>query len=184
MSSYVVPVGRVNGEKKKGTFGKKPYKSKSKAKNRKGSKKVSVIADGREVKVNRLKPKYDGSNNSGATVLEQQFMDWLHTEEQFKYYACVICGRIECYEDSIDWHHIKQASSDKKDHKKQIPVCHNRCHILGKEFSIHGTPVKFREKFSWKVQNEIADEIFSRFISVMGYSEEDVVRLDIKKDIA
>ena len=168
--------------KKESTFGKvkKPFKGAKK--NRKGSKKVSVLAEDREIKVDRIKPKFDGTNDTYVTILEQQFMDWLHEEEQFKYYACIVCGRKENYEDSIDWHHIKEASGDKKNHKKQIPACHNRCHILGKELSIHGTPVKFRQRFSWKRQNEIADSVFSRFILLMNYSEDEITRLDVKKD--
>jgi len=91
-------------------------------------------------------------------------MTWLHSEEQYYNYPCYVCGKFKP-NDRIGWHHVKEFSSDKKNHKRQIPLCDNEHHRLGGELSPHGTPKKWRATYSMEEQNRYADSIWNDFIT-------------------
>jgi len=144
--------GRVKGEKKPSTFNqKKPFKGKEK--NRKGSKKDSAL--GRTINSKRIKPKPNSKNPKIITAEDKKYLEYLKETN----YGCFVCGKT----DSIEWHHVKLYSSDKKDHKRLIPLCGEEHHRTGKELSPHGTPTKWRETYSMKVQNAFADEVYKKY---------------------
>jgi len=58
---------------------------------------------------------------------------------------------------------LKLNSSDKKNHKRLIPLCGVEHHRLGQTLSAHGTPKKWRETFSMEMQNEFADKIYKEY---------------------
>lgn len=66
---------------------------------------------------------------------------------------CWVCGAF-----AHDRHHIKEYSSDKKNHKQILPLC--KKHHTGSELSPHGTPRKWREKFPIDFQRKEGDRIY------------------------
>ena len=92
-----------------------------------------------------------GSKN--ITNQDKAYLKWLQSYNC----GCFVCGGFDC----IEWHHVKEFSSDKKNHKRLIPLCGIEHHRLGSELSAHGTPKKWRETFSMKKQNDFADNIYS-----------------------
>jgi hypothetical protein len=104
------------------------------------------------------------SKKNVVTALEQEFMDWLHSDAVYFDYPCFVCGKFNpC--DKIGWHHVKEFSSDKKNHKRQIPLCDKEHHWLGNVLSPHGTPKKWRATYTMKVQNKYADSIWNDFLN-------------------
>ena len=104
------------------------------------------------------------SKKGDITELEQRYLTWLHEDAQTFRFKCFVCNRINP-NDPIKWHHLKKHSSDKKNHKRMIPLCDNEHHRLGKVMSPHGTPRKFRETYSQEIQNKVADKIWSLLLT-------------------
>lgn len=109
------------------TFGKKPYKGKSK--NRKGNTKI--------------------------TNEDLNYLNWLNEKRHI--FKCIVCESK-----NVEFHHVKRDSTDKKNHKRLIPLCQKH-HTISAEFSAHGTPVKFRKKYSMVYQYSLADGIYSAY---------------------
>lgn len=139
--------GRIK-PKKESTFGKKPFKGKNK--NRKGSKKLSM--DKPELNTERIKPKPSMKN---IKVIDHVGLEYLGKLKRLDL-PCFCCGAFG----SIELHHVKEVSSDEKNHKRVLPLCGEKCHRTGAELSAHGTPKKFREAFPMEVQIEYADKLF------------------------
>jgi len=135
--------GRLS-PKKKATFGKKPFKGKQK--NRAGNKKVTVA---------RIKPKPSAKNVKKFSSEDEAYLEYLQELDA----ACFVCGQ----KNGIEWHHVKLYSSDKKNHKRLLPLCGVEHHRLGMELSAHGTPKKWRETYSMDEQNAYADEIYNKY---------------------
>ena len=144
---YEIKSGRIK-PKKEPMFGKKPYKGKNKNRT------------GRTVKTERIKPKFDGSNQNEISLEDKAYPRWL---KEFAVYPCFVCGDFN----SIEWHHVKLYSSDKKNHKRLIPLCGIEHHRLGQTLSPHGTPKKWRETYSMDVQNAVADKIYEDYLAQM-----------------
>ena len=121
---------------------------------------------------NRLKPKKEstfGKNKSPLkgskkrltkkstiTKIEKEYLEWLQNQD----YPCFVCGK----RNNIEWHHVKENSTDKKNHTRLIPLCGESCHRNGQILSAHGTPVKWRETYSMEEQNHHAKKIYMDFI--------------------
>jgi len=84
-----------------------------------------------------------------------EYLTWLHYQQ----YPCFVCGK----QNGIEWHHVKRDSTDKKDHKRLIPLCGNEHHRNGK-LSPHGNPSLWRETFSMDLQNGYADSIYQDYL--------------------
>ena len=110
------------------TFGKKPFKGKSK--NRKGNTKV--------------------------TKLELNYLSWLNDNRDR--FTCIVC---ECH--GVEFHHVKRDSTDKKNHKRLLPLCEKH-HKSSLDFSAHGTPKKFRATYPMEFQYIMADEIYNNYL--------------------
>ena len=76
-------------------------------------------------------------------------------------YPCFVCGGFN----GIEWHHVKEVSSDAKNHKRQIALCGVEHHRLGQTLSAHGTPKKWRATYSMQEQNEAADKIYADYLA-------------------
>lgn len=98
-----------------------------------------------QVSSNRLKPK---------PFKDPKYLSWLHESEQP---SCFVCN----INTGVQMHHVKEYSSDHRDDRYIIPLCHN--HHLGNELSPHGTPVEFRQVFPMRMQLEFADELYRRY---------------------
>jgi len=90
------------------------------------------------------------------TAKDKLYLQWLQERDT----TCFVCGK----QNGIEWHHVKRDSTDKKNHKRLIPLCGVEHHRLG-DLSPHGNPKKWRETFSMDFQNEYADEIYEEFLN-------------------
>ena len=90
-----------------------------------------------------------------ATTHEKAYLSWLHVQEV----PCFICEKMG---NNIEWHHVKEHSSDKKNHLSLIPLCGNECHRLG-SYSVHGNPRWFRDTFPIEAQREVANIFYKEF---------------------
>ena len=86
--------------------------------------------------------------------IEKEYLNWLQ-EQQF---SCILCNTFN----NIEMHHIKLKSTDKKNHKRLIPLCIE--HHKGKVLSPHGTARKWRLHISMEFQNKVADELYNTFL--------------------
>ncbi len=144
---FEIKSGRIK-PKKEPSFGKKPYAGKDR--NRTGKKSVTVTAA-------RIKPKFDGSNQKEISAEDKNYLEWL----QMQVYPCFVCGGFN----GIEWHHVKEVSSDTKNHKRLIALCGVEHHRLGQTLSAHGTPKKWRDTYSMEEQNEAADKIYADYLA-------------------
>ena len=129
----------------KGSFGKKPSKGNF-------GKKKSVK------KVNRFRelvPNKKQQQETEEYIKDMEYLQWL----QEQHYGCFVCGE----QGKIEWHHVKRDSTDKKNHKRLIPLCGEEHHRLG-ELSPHGGPVLFRKTFRIEFQNDYADSIYQAYL--------------------
>ena len=91
---------------------------------------------------------------------EKDFLNWLQTRENT---VCFVCGKNDFY-DKIEWHHVKNSSSDKKNHFRLIPLCGSKHHKNG-ELSPHGGARKFRETFTYEEQLFYAAKIHLEYLN-------------------
>jgi len=111
----------------------------------------------------RLRDKPSSKNKKTIT---QEDKDYLEFQKENSDLVCFICGK----QNGIEIHHIKECSSDKKNHRHILPLCGVECHRLGTELSVHGTPIKFRAKYSKEEQVEYADRLYERYLDMMCLS--------------
>lgn len=114
-----------------------------------------MLSKKEQTKSNRLKPKYSSKNKKKITSEDKTYLQYLQCLDE----KCIVCGSY-----SIEWHHVKKNSVDKKDHTKLIPLCPMH-HRLSNDFSAHGTPKKFKEKYPIEAQNQIAEKFYNDFIN-------------------
>ena len=103
------------------------------------------------------------SKKNLLTKDEQDYLTWLQTRENT---VCFVCGKRN-FNDDIEWHHVKNGSSDKKNHFRLIPLCGHLHHRNG-DLSPHGNAKKWRETFSLEVQMIYAAEIHLEYINSRG----------------
>lgn len=103
----------------------------------------------------KAKNRKGNKKDTAICDIDKRYLKWLQTTT----YACLVCGK----HNAIEWHHVKRDSTDKKNHKRLIPLCGIEHHRLGIKLSAHGTPKKFRDTFSIEFQNTYADEIYQEF---------------------
>jgi hypothetical protein len=137
---YNVKDGRLK-PKKISMFGKKRTKLKSKSDENK----------------NRLRDKPTSKNKKSISNEDKEYLEWLQTQS----YCCFVCGE----RNGIEWHHVKLNSSDKKNHKRLIPLCGVEHHRLG-NISPHGNPKRWREHFSMRLQENYADNIYETYLNI------------------
>jgi len=87
-------------------------------------------------------------------IADMQYLQWLQERDT----KCFVCGK----QNGIEWHHVKEYSTDKKNHKRLIPLCGVEHHRLG-DLSPHGNPKRWRETFTMQQQNEFADEFYKEY---------------------
>lgn len=95
------------------------------------------------------------NKKDGITKDEMAYLSWFALQSL----PCIVCGTYS----NIQGHHIKERSTDKKDHFKLIPLCVE--HHTGNKISPHGTPRLFREKYPIEAQKIIADKIYNYWLS-------------------
>ena len=99
--------------------------------------------------------KRNRKGNTKVTKDDLNYMNWLHLNK-FRF-NCVVCESS-----NVEFHHVKRDSTDKKNHKRLIPLCQNH-HTLSAELSAHGTPKKWREIYPMEFQCILADKIYSNY---------------------
>ena len=86
--------------------------------------------------------------------IEKEYLNWLQEQRL----PCILCNTFN----NIEMHHVKLKSTDKKNHKRLIPLCIE--HHKGKVLSPHGTSRKWRNHVSMESQNKVADELYNTFL--------------------
>ena len=109
--------------------------------------------------------KYFEKKSQNLSKDEKDFLNWLQTRENT---VCFVCGKNDFY-DKIEWHHVKNSSSDTKNHFRLIPLCGSKHHRNG-ELSPHGGARKFRETFSLESQLIYAAQIYQEYFIDNHYS--------------
>jgi 5-methylcytosine-specific restriction endonuclease McrA len=94
------------------------------------------------------------------TKEEREYLLWLQTREHT---VCFVCGKRNLSDD-IEWHHVKERSSDKKNHFRLIPLCGSKHHRHG-ELSPHANPSRWRETFSMELQLKYAAGIYEEYLN-------------------
>jgi len=114
----------------------------------------------------RLNPKKDAVFGKKKHILKKKvkassgdlsYLSWLQDLAR----PCIVCGNY-----SVEWHHVKRDSTDKKDHERLIPLCRDH-HTESKELSAHGTPILFRETYSMDYQYSYADRLYKIYLKEM-----------------
>jgi len=111
----------------------------------------------------RIKPKRESTFGYKKAIkpkrntndAEKAYLDYLQTRTDAK---CMVCGvPVE------HWHHVKEYSTDKKDHTSLIPLC--QLHHVGELLSPHGTPKEWRKRYSMKFQKMVALKYYLEYKS-------------------
>ena len=100
------------------------------------------------------------SKKSLLTKEEQDYLTWLQGRENS---VCFVCGKRK-FNDDLEWHHVKNSSSDKKNHFRLIPLCGHLHHRNG-DLSPHGNAKRWRETFTLEMQLIYATEIHLEYLS-------------------
>ena len=100
------------------------------------------------------------SKKSLLTKEEQDYLTWLQGRENS---VCFVCGKRN-FNDDLEWHHVKNSSSDKKNHFRLISLCGHLPHRNG-DLSPHGNAKRWRETFTLEMQMEYATEIHLEYLS-------------------
>lgn len=87
--------------------------------------------------------------------IDREYLSWVHTQS----YPCFVCGTY-C---NIEYHHIKEDSSIKKNHKELLPLCANH-HRLDTSLSAHANAKAFRAIYPIEVQREFAKKMYLEFL--------------------
>ena len=96
-----------------------------------------------------------------TTPEDQAYLSWLNDQH---YFTCFVCNQ----QNGIEWHHVKEHSTDKKNHKRLIPLCGVEHHREG-SLSPHGTPKLWRATYTMREQNRRADGIYQEYKESKGY---------------
>lgn len=102
----------------------------------------------------RLRPKPTMKNKNKISDIEREYLDYFALSIK----PCFVCETIE----NVQGHHVKEHSTDRKDHTKLLPLCEE--HHTGTTFSPHGTPRSWREAYSIEFQREVAEMHFDEFM--------------------
>lgn len=103
-----------------------------------------------------LNKKFKHKKIKPQAVKDADYLSWCHTQDL----ACFCCGE----RGSIELHHIKETSSDKRNDNEIIPLCGVKCHRLGITLSAHLTPKKFRRVFPMGMQLKYAKGLYNEYL--------------------
>jgi len=96
-------------------------------------------------------------NNKGykrqTTDEELSYIKWARKEPL----KCLICNSS-----NIQLHHVKKSSTDKKNHKRLLPLCQE--HHVGNKISPHGAKKEFFDLYSFEKQCIIADKLYIKYL--------------------
>lgn len=95
------------------------------------------------------------NKKDGITKDERAYLSWF----ALQYLPCIVCGTYS----NIQGHHIKERSTDKKDHFKLIPLCVE--HHTGNKVSPHGSKKEFFNMFPIEAQRTIAFVIYNKYLA-------------------
>ena len=107
-----------------------------------------------QLKKVRQTKKPSMKNKTKITEDEKDYLSWLQTFHS----SCFICGEIR----NIEYHHVKYKSTDKKNHRRLIPLCNE--HHQGNKLSPHGTPKLWRGMISMEKQEDMAESIYQLYL--------------------
>jgi len=88
------------------------------------------------------------------TKEEKTYLDWFAHQSL----GCIVCGSHFM----IEGHHVKERSTDRKNHFQLIPLCAE--HHTGNKISPHGAKRAFFNMFPIEAQRTIAFVIYNKFL--------------------
>jgi hypothetical protein len=100
------------------------------------------------------KPKKKKRSKRITTDEELDYLRWFK-EQKFR---CFVCGSP-----NTESHHIKERSSDKKNHYELLPLCWEHHH--GSVLSPHGTPHTWRNNFTMEEQREFSKQLRREYVT-------------------
>lgn len=93
----------------------------------------------------------------GVSDLEKSYLKWFVSQNL----SCIVCGT----HNMIQGHHVKERSTDRKNHFQLIPLCAD--HHTGNKISPHGAKKEFFEMFPIEAQRKIADRIYDIYLGAL-----------------
>lgn len=94
------------------------------------------------------------NKQTSITKKEKDYLEWFAHQSL----SCIVCGSYNM----IEGHHIKERSTDQKNHFQMIPLCKE--HHTGNKISPHGAKAKFFDMFPIEAQRTIAFIIYNHFL--------------------
>lgn len=113
------------------------------------------ISKEQQLKKNRINKKPSMKNKSKINQWDKEYLDWLNDNRDM--FTCLVCGTSK----AIEFHHVKNKSTDKKDHTRLIPLCME--HHRYSDLSPHGGANKFRETYPLEMQLKFAKAIHKNY---------------------
>jgi len=105
----------------------------------------------------RLRDKPSSKNKKTITAEDKEYLEYLQTTD----YCCMVCGTAN----GVEFHHVKEHSVDKKNHKRLIPLCYMH-HRLDTDVSAHNAPKRFKELYPMVEQFKLADKIYAEYVGL------------------
>lgn len=87
---------------------------------------------------------------------DKKYLNWLQNQN----YPCFVCYTYS----KVEWHHVKNKSTDKKQHDRLIPLCDIH-HRISAELSAHGNPKNWRQTFSLQEQLDYSKMIHDEYLN-------------------
>jgi len=94
------------------------------------------------------------NKKTGITKEEKIYLEWFAQQGL----SCIVCGTHFM----IQGHHVKERSTDRKNHFQLIPLCSE--HHTGNKISPHGAKKAFFNMFPIEAQRTIAFVIYNHFL--------------------
>lgn len=94
------------------------------------------------------------NKKTGITKEEKTYLEWFAQQSL----SCIVCGTHFM----IQGHHVKERSTDRKNHFQLIPLCSE--HHTGNKISPHGAKKAFFNMFPIEAQRTIAFVIYNKFL--------------------
>ena len=113
------------------------------------------------------KEGYNPTTFQNIQRLNRQYQDMISPTGEIGKINAAKQVYVKNFNDDLEWHHVKNSSSDKKNHFRLIPLCGHLHHRNG-DLSPHGNAKRWRETFSLEVQLSYAAEIHLEYINSKG----------------
>lgn len=91
-------------------------------------------------------------NKKPKRFVDKDYMAWLHKTQRC--YVCYERGGLEL-------HHIRSPDNRTRNDNEIVPLCDQ--HHRGSQFSVHGTPAHFLERYPYDTQYAVAERLYRMY---------------------